>query len=96
MPPDSSSVSYFILRPSSGTISHASTAFFDPGPAFRNLQPVVQRRVLASSEVLLLTDEELLDLSRAGGTKSEACEQEAAVKIRMNGVLPLMQALANV
>lgn len=52
--------------------------FFDPGPAFRNLQPGVQRRALASSEVLLLTDEELRDLSGAGVDHTVVVKRGAA------------------
>jgi ribokinase len=40
--------------------------FFDPGPAFRDLLPEVKRRILASSDVLLLTEDELRDLSPEG------------------------------
>ena len=40
--------------------------FFDPGPAFKSLQPEVQRRALACSDVMLLTEEELLELSLSG------------------------------
>ncbi len=40
--------------------------FFDPGPAFQNLEPEVKQRALGSSDVLLLTEEELQDLSSAG------------------------------
>jgi len=52
--------------------------FFDPGPAFRDLQPEVQRRVLASSDVLLLTEEELRDMSRAGGAHTVVVKRGAA------------------
>jgi len=40
--------------------------FFDPGPAFQSLEPEVKQRALASCDVLLLTEEELGDLSPAG------------------------------
>jgi sugar/nucleoside kinase (ribokinase family) len=40
--------------------------FFDPGPAFRKLNPDVRKRVLASSDILLLTEDELRDLAPAG------------------------------
>jgi ribokinase len=40
--------------------------FFDPGPAFRNLKEDIQLRALASCDVLLLTEEELRDLSPEG------------------------------
>jgi sugar/nucleoside kinase (ribokinase family) len=40
--------------------------FFDPGPAFKSLPPELQRRTLAFSDVLLLTEEELRELSKEG------------------------------
>jgi ribokinase len=40
--------------------------FFDPGPAFAGLPLGVKRRALASSDVVLLNEEELQDLSRSG------------------------------
>jgi sugar/nucleoside kinase (ribokinase family) len=40
--------------------------FFDPGPAFLELQRDVRKRVLASSDILLLTEGELRDLSPTG------------------------------
>jgi len=40
--------------------------FFDPGPAFTGLPPGVKRAALAGSDVLLLTEEELQELSRTG------------------------------
>lgn len=40
--------------------------FFDPGPAFQGLEAEVKQRALTSSDVLLLTEEELRDLSPAG------------------------------
>ena len=40
--------------------------FFDPGPAFESLEPEVKVKALASTDVLLLTEEELSDLSPAG------------------------------
>ena len=39
--------------------------FFDPGPVFAGLPSGEQRRALACSDVLLLTEEELRELSRA-------------------------------
>ena len=40
--------------------------FFDPGPAFQSLEPKVRVKALASTDVLLLTEEELGDLSSEG------------------------------
>ena len=40
--------------------------FFDPGPAFLDLPPEVKRNILVSIDVLLLTEEELRDLSPEG------------------------------
>jgi sugar/nucleoside kinase (ribokinase family) len=46
--------------------------FFDPGPSFKSLEPAVQRRVLASCEFLLLTEEELGYLPHAAPASSRA------------------------
>jgi len=40
--------------------------FFDPGPAFAGLPPGVKRAALTGSDVLLLTEEELQEVSRTG------------------------------
>jgi sugar/nucleoside kinase (ribokinase family) len=40
--------------------------FFDPGPAFQSVEAKVRQRALASSDVLLITEEELRDLFPAG------------------------------
>ncbi|UCF95853.1 MAG: hypothetical protein JSV89_11770 [Spirochaetaceae bacterium] len=45
---------------------HGIPRFFDSGPAFRNLDEALQERAIAAIDVLLLTEEELQDLSVSG------------------------------